>query len=123
MKRASELASSSISALAHVPRWGELEGRAALGAWRASGGSLAAFAAAHGLCAQRIRWWRKQLGAAEGVAIRAPTLVPIDVIGTVTRPDEVVAEVRVGRHVVRVLRGADEGTLSAVLQALERMAC
>ena len=123
MKRASELPSSSISALAQVPRWGEQQGRAALQAWRASGGSLAAFAAAHGLCAQRIRWWRKQLGAADRVITRAPTLIPIDVVSTVKCPDEVVAELRVGRHVVRVLRGADGATLAALLQALERMAC
>jgi hypothetical protein len=124
MKRpSSQLPSSSIRALALVPRWSGQEGRAALEAWRASGESLAAFAAAHGLCAERVRWWGKQLGSAGRAGAPTPVLVPIDVVATAARPADVVAEVHVGGHVVRVLRGADEATLAEVLRAVGRVAC
>jgi hypothetical protein len=37
-----------------------------LAAWRKSGLSLAAFARRQGVNAERLRWWRKRLGTAEG---------------------------------------------------------
>lgn len=57
-------------------RWSEIEGRAAIAAWKASGDTVAAFARDHGVDPQRIGWWRKRLAEGESVAA---ALVPVTI--------------------------------------------
>jgi transposase-like protein len=51
-----------IAALAGKRRWSREDGKTALAALRRSGLKLEPFAKQHGLVAQRLRWWRDQLG-------------------------------------------------------------
>jgi hypothetical protein len=53
----------ALAALAANRYWAEADGRAALAAWRASGESVAAFAARHGLGAKRLVRWQRRLAA------------------------------------------------------------
>ena len=47
-------------------RWTEAEARAALGEWRASGLSAAAFARKRGISAMRLPYWEQRLAATPG---------------------------------------------------------
>ena len=79
-------------------RWTSEVARQALEEWRASGLSLEAYARRRGVVAQRLRWWRKQLGMeVEGPRVRA-TLLPVTVRGAV--------EEGVGAAVVLVVKDA-----------------
>lgn len=108
--------------------------------WRSSGKSAAAFAAAEGINALSLKWWKWRLGAEAraGVAPRpkrrrarpsaalarastpAPTVSPmtfIEMTALVTEPLEVVLPSQVRIH---VRTGFDAPTLSRVLDVLER---
>ncbi len=91
-------------------RWTAAEGLAVVVALAASGQSLAAFAGAHGLSAERVRWWRKRLRAREVAPV---ALVPVAIVGART-PFEVV----VGAAVVRVPADFDEAALRRLVAAL-----
>ena len=47
-------------------RWRATDARMVLEALESSGASAAAFAREHGLCAQRILWWRRRLAEPAG---------------------------------------------------------
>ncbi len=110
-------------------------------AWRSSGESAARFAAAHGLAESTLRWWARQLRAADttpvvarrgGRAPRASAAVSTAptksvMLARVVRPDRDAAaagnagaavEVLVGDVRVRVDRGVDETALRLVFRAL-----
>ena len=78
--------------------WSESTAREVLRAWRASGLSMRAFCAAHGLRAQRLAWWRRRLGEWEqagGVPKLVPVVVresPATVAGVVVRLEGAVVE-------------------------------
>jgi hypothetical protein len=79
-------------------RWTPEMARAALEEWRASGLSLEAYARRRGVVAQRLRWWRKQLGMEATMPHVRATLVPVTVRGVV--------EARIGAAVVLVVKDA-----------------
>jgi len=96
-------------------------------AFAESGDTVAAFARAHGLDAQRVHWWQQrleQLDAREPILRFAPVrLVPAD--SHVELPEQAqrgaspIEVVLAGARVVRVGRGFDADTLRRVVEALE----
>jgi len=84
-------------------RWTAEVARQALEEWRASGLPLEAYARQRGIVAQRLRWWREQLGMGveqtSGPRLRS-TLLPV----TVTVRG--VAENGVGAALVLVVKDA-----------------
>lgn len=62
-------------------RWNSRIARKALAAWEGSGMSGSAFARANGLNAQRLFWWRKQLGG-EAPAVAPLTFIPATTAAT-----------------------------------------
>jgi len=56
-------------------RWNANTARKVLGAWRASGSSLAAFGREHGIGTWRLGWWRKRLEAGAGRRTAGATAV------------------------------------------------
>jgi hypothetical protein len=84
-------------------RWTAEVARKELGEWRASGLRLEVYARRRGIVAQRLRWWRKQLGMeveqTSSARLRS-TLVPV----TVTVRG--VAEHGVGAALVLVVKDA-----------------
>ncbi len=64
-------------------QWTEADARAALAELARSGESLAEFARSRGVSTQRVRYWKKRLGASEQaafVAVRLPEAVPSTVV-------------------------------------------
>lgn len=100
-------------------QWSELEARAVLSAWRSSGVSIERFAAARGIVAQRIRWWKKKLEGTAASSRKSTALLPVRVIGTCEpsrgAPVQVILP---SGHIVRVGRGFDEDTFSRVMAIL-----
>jgi hypothetical protein len=90
----------SIQKSLNIPdgRWRAGEARKVVAAWRASGQSGDAFAAAHGLNPRRLWWWRKQLEDATPETLAPLTFIPADVTGTkattmVRLPGDVTVEI------------------------------
>ena len=97
-------------------QWSELEARAVLQAWRASGLSIERFASQRGLVPQRIRFWKQKLGELETPKAKGTTLIPVRVIETGRgTPIQVILP---SGHIVRVGRGFDEETFARVMQIL-----
>lgn len=106
-----------IAALGARKRWTVMEGRAVMRAMQATGASVAAFAAEHGLHVERLRRWRKRVGKGAVVrsggtpkTLRIP-VVPVAVVGGAAVKFEVV----IGDVVVRVPAGFDEAALRRLL--------
>jgi hypothetical protein len=105
-------------------QWKVDEARRVVEAWRASGLPLATFARKRGLCAERVRWWRKRLGDWSPPS-EAPRLIPATVTGFPPTATGVVLTIRApGEVVVEV---ADVGAvpaawLSALVRELARSA-
>ena len=97
-------------------QWSELEARAVLSAWRASGVSVERFAAARGIVAQRIRWWKKKLEAGEP-ARKSMALLPVVQTSESSRGAPIQVILPSG-HIVRVGRGFDEDTFARVMAIL-----
>ena len=91
-------------------RWTADDARAALSALERSGLSIAAFAASEGLDVQRLRHWRKRLGA----VATAPAFVEL----AVREPERVEVGLRSGRT-LRVPATIDRAALVALVEALE----
>src|SRR5687767_382693 len=99
-------------------QWSELEARAVLSAWRASGVSIERFAASRGIVAQRIRWWKKKLESGEP-SRKSMALLPVHVVDAAQpsrgAPVQVILP---SGHIVRVGRGFDEDTFTRVMAIL-----
>jgi hypothetical protein len=100
-------------------QWTTDEARRVVSAWRASGLPLATFARKRGLCAERVRWWRKRLGDWSPSLEEAQRLIPAKVTGFTPTAAGAVLTLRVsGELVVEV---ADVGAVPAEwLSALVR---
>ena len=92
-------------------RWTEEERRAEVQGWRASGESMARYAARRGYAETSLRNW----AAAEGTWSGAPGLVRL-VVASPVRDREVVVEVGAAR--IRVTATFDAELLGAVVAAL-----
>lgn len=68
-------ARTSLDADLIAGRWDAKTAGKVLGAWRASGSSLAAFGREHGIGTWRLGWWRKRIEA--GAGQRAGRATPI----------------------------------------------
>ena len=105
-----------------VRRWNSKDAGRVLKFWRASGLSMNAFSAQHGLAAQRLSWWKKRLGDwRDGDA--GPGLVPAVVLGASALSAPVAIRLPGGV----VLEVADPGAvepawLAAVVGTLSRSA-
>ena len=82
---------------ARAKRWTEAEARAAIGEWRSSGLSAAAFARKRGISAMRLPYWEQRLRASAGgeVSFVNPARVPQmagaeEVVAAIDRRDGVV---------------------------------
>jgi hypothetical protein len=104
-------------------RWTSEVARQELGQWRASGLPLEAYARQRGLVAQRLRWWRQQLGV-DNVAPRPrvrPRWLPVTVrTGATDAADTaVVVELDgVGRLQVREVSSATAAWVGVVLATM-----
>ena len=104
-------------------RWTSEVARQELGQWQASGLPLEAYARQRGLVAQRLRWWRQQLGV-DAVAppprVR-PTLVPVTVRGGAADAAEVALVLElddVARVEVREVSSATAAWVGVLLATL-----
>ena len=102
--------------------WSEADGRAALAAFEASGLTRAAFRRETGISTQRLKWWRRRLGAT------AETNSKIDFVPVEVRPRAAVTvdaamEIVLGEIRVRVGPGFDPGALRRLLEVLAEPAC
>lgn len=104
--------------------WSEEDARAALVAFRASSLTRAAFQRETGISAQRLKWWRRRLGATTEPADRIE-FVPVEVgPGPRAASDaDTVMEIVLGEVRVRVGPGFDAGALQRLLAVLEESAC
>ena len=85
------------------PRWRQwtaAEAGRVLKAWRASGLPLATFARRRGLCAERVRWWRRRLDDGHAPLEELPRLVPAVVTGVAPSVLTAAITVRAGGDVV-----------------------
>ncbi len=97
-------------------RWDAARATRILAAWQRSGESLAAFARAHGLNAQRLSWWRRRLDEVEEHDRRPPPVAPLAFIpAAVTAPAP-------GRIVVRLPRGVEVEAADAAAAPAEWLA-
>jgi hypothetical protein len=89
--------------------------------WRASGLSVRAFCARHGLATARFYNWRRVL---ERRAVEEPAFVPVQVVadGVPTQASALEIVLADGR-VVRVAPGFDAATLRRLLAVLEGRPC
>ena len=94
-------------------RWTEVEGRAAVAAWRKSGLRASEFARRQGINVQRLHWWRKRLPEEEAVE-----LVPVE-LDEVRRGEPVLVMLRSG-HMLKVGRNFDEEAFARVVAVLEQ---
>ena len=103
-------------------RWTSEVARQELGQWRASGLPLEAYARQRGLVAQRLRWWRQQLGVdAVPLPQGRPTLVPVTVLGATTSAADVALVVDVddvARVEVREVSSATAAWVGALLATM-----
>ncbi len=67
-------------------RWGADDAKWAVGAWAASGETIAAFAARHGLHRERLRRWRSRLNAPRGTHRPPPAQPPATARGVALVP-------------------------------------
>lgn len=93
-------------------RWTAAEARAAIGEWRASGLSAAAFARKKGISAMRLPYWEQRLGASAGgevsfvaVPLTSTHAVEVEHQGVTVRLRELGAE-ELARLVVAIARRA-----------------
>jgi transposase-like protein len=68
----------SLEQIARSRRWTEEDARVVIDALSASGLSVASFATAHGVQAQRVHAWRRKLDGAQSIEKRAPAFVEVD---------------------------------------------
>ncbi|WP_242396355.1 IS66 family insertion sequence element accessory protein TnpA [Anaeromyxobacter oryzisoli] len=104
--------------------WSESDGREALAAFEASGLTQVAFRRQTGIGSQRLRWWRRRLGATTESAGRIE-FVPVEVTPRTTRAagDETAMEIVLGEIRVRVGPGFDPAALQRLLAVLAERAC
>jgi hypothetical protein len=98
-------------------QWSELEARSVLSAWRSSGVSIERFATARGIVPQRIRWWKKKLGAS-APSRKATALLPVRVVASESSRGTPIQVILPSGHIVRVGRGFDEDTFARVMAIL-----
>ena len=116
--------------------WREADARGFVDEHAASGLTVAAFAEAHGIPAQRLKRWRKRLGPQSAIAARHPRPKATGGLAAAIRfarvervtpaaPSQAAAMVTVelGHARVTVPAGFDAATVRAVLQALSSMRC
>ncbi len=99
---------------ARAKRWTEAEAREAVGEWRASGLSSAAFARKKGISAMRLPYWCQRLGATSGgdvsfvaVPLTSMHAVEVEHEGVTVRLRELGVE-ELARLVVAIARRARE---------------
>jgi len=96
--------------------WSAAQAGGTLKAWRRSGLSLAAFARRQGVNAERLRWWRKRLGTAEG---KGPALAFIPAVLSGKRSPVVVRLPRGGEVEAADVTAVPARWLAEVVRALE----
>jgi transposase-like protein len=95
------------------PFWRDLIDR-----WKASGQSIAAFCAAHGVSQATFYAWRRRLGGRRSTAKPAPAFAALRVV-----PDPAIEIVLPSGLVVRVPVGTDPATVVRLVVALGGGAC
>lgn len=98
-------------------QWSEVEGRAAVAAWKRSGLSVERFATGRGIVPQRIYWWRKKLAAEAAAPAKGISLLPVRVVEP-RRGEPVTVLLRSG-HMLKVSRGFDEEAFARAVALLE----
>jgi len=102
--------------------WSEVDGRAALAAFEASGLTRAAFRRETGISTQRLKWWRRRLGATAEPAGKIE-FVPVEVTPRAAVTADAAMEIVLGEIHVRVGPGFDPGALRRLLEVLTEPAC
>lgn len=108
-----------IEELKRSAYWSEREGQRAIELWRASGVSLAEFAARTGLHPKRLEYWRKRtFSAALAAPASASTLAAVTVLPRIAS-SAITIELRSGRA-VRVEGDFADEVLERVIAIAER---
>jgi len=102
--------------------WSEADGRTALAAFEASGLTRAAFRRETGISTQRLKWWRRRLGAPAEPAGKIE-FVPVAVAPRAAAAADAAMEIVIGEIRVRVGPGFDPGALRRLLEVLAEPAC
>ena len=90
----------------------------------ASGKSIVQYCRDTGVSAPMYHWWKRELKHRDVKEIGAPLFAEVRPVVDVTPMEQSVLEVVLGQNrVVRVPRGFDTVTLSAVVQLLENLPC
>lgn len=123
MRSRSKETSSELTAILASRYWRGDEAERILAAWRHSGGTLAAFARAHGLSPVRLARWRDRLQRSA-----RPIFHPVRVItGPRRRPVREVApaplELVVGDHRIMIRAGFDAELLAELVRVVEGWRC
>ncbi len=105
--------------------WSEADGRAALAAFEASGLTRVAFRRETGISTQRLKWWRRRLGAAAepgGKIEFVPVeMTPRAAVAAVTA--DAAMEIVLGEIRVCVGPAFDAGALRRLLEVLAEPTC
>jgi hypothetical protein len=107
-----------IEELKRSAYWSEREGQRAIELWRASGVSLAEFAARTGLHPKRLEYWRKRTSAALAAPASASALMEVTVLPRIAS-SAITIELRSGRA-VRVEGDFADEVLERVIAIAER---
>jgi len=103
--------------------WSEVDGRAALAAFEASGLTRTAFRRETGISTQRLKWWRQRLGATTG-SIGKIEFVPVEVAPRAAAAgDATTMEIVLGEIRVRVGPGFEPDALRRLIDFLAEPAC
>jgi len=103
------------------PRWTERDARAVLSALERSGKPVRAFAAEHGLDAQRVYVWRRRLGEAERTTFQEVVVRPVASQPLPGPGDSGFAIALVSGDVVRVPASFDSAALGRLLEVVTRV--
>ena len=102
--------------------WSEVDGRAALAAFEASGLTRTAFRRETGISTQRLKWWRQRLGATTG-SIGKIEFVPVEMAPRAAAADDATMEIVLGEIRVRVGPGFEPDALRRLIDFLAEPAC
>lgn len=119
---------AAVVATARSPYWRETDARLVLAAWMDSGQSMSAFARHFGLCAQRLRRWRRRLdGGGDGLDFHPVRLVerglPLIEIADAAPPGAALELLLPQGRRISVGPGFDEETLVRLVRVVESLAC
>lgn len=97
-------------------RWSATEAQAVLDEWQRSGETIAGFARSNGIAAQRLYWWKNQLGPSGSGVMPSPSLVPAEIMSV----GGVEMTIRCGGEIAIEIAGVSPGWVATMVAELTR---